>query len=378
MPSGASVAKAQGLVVRGLASLPHPLLRLLVGRPVARDGQQLDVESQLAIKLLAMAGEADLAEQTPTQARARVAQDAAAFAGKRIEVASVRDLALDTVGGRLYVPHDTEEPGGLLVFFHGGGFVVGDLDSHDNSCRFVAAVASVRVLAVNYRLAPDSRFPAAIEDALTAYRWAAEHAAQLGADPARIAVGGDSAGGNLAAGVARLATQAGDQPPAFQLLLYPWLDLSSKRESYRLFGEGFFLTEADLDWYGSHYLSDRAQGEDPLCSPLLAQELEGLPPAYIATAGFDPLRDEAEEYGRRLQAAGVPVVVRRHRGLLHGFFNTVAVGSAGREAMLEAVGALRLGLAPRRVQPATRPRTPYGRKSTAKAKPSKSTAAGAS
>jgi acetyl esterase len=212
---------------------------------------------------------------------------------------------------------------GLLVYFHGGGFVVCDLETHDNMCRFLARQAGVRVLAVDYRLAPEHRFPAAIEDALAAFRFAAEHAAELGADPARLAVGGDSAGGNLATGVARLAAADAQPAPAFQLLFYPWLDLSAKRESYRLFGDAI----------------------DPRCSPLQAEQLEGLAPAYIATAGFDPLRDEAEEYASRLRAAGVPVALRRHRGLIHGFANAVGIGHVGREALVEAAGALRVGLA---------------------------------
>ncbi len=361
MPSTTPAPRIQAALVRGLAALPHGLLRLLVGRPVVVDGQRLHVESQLGIKLLALAGQPDLSVLTPEQARARVADDAATFAGRRIEVAGVEQVVTDGGRGRLYVPLHCQEPGGLLVFFHGGGFVVGDLDTHDNSCRFVASQAGVRVLAVDYRLAPEHRFPAATDDALAAFRWAAAHAAELGANPERIAVGGDSAGGNLAAGVARLSTHGGGPAPAFQLLLYPWLDLSSKRESYRLFREGFYLTEADLDWYRSHYLSADADPRDPRCSPLLSDELEGLAPAYIATAGFDPLRDEAEEYARRLQEAGVPVALRRHRGMIHGFFNTVAIGRVGREAMLEAAGALRLGLAnhpttPKRAAPRRRTR----------------------
>lgn len=351
MTSSALAARLQGIVVRALASLPRGLLRLLVGRPVVVDGQELDVESQLAIKLLALAGEPELETLTPLQARARVAKDAGTFAGARVDVAQVQELTIDGRRGRLYVPRHIETPSGLLVFFHGGGFVVGDLDTHDNSCRWLASRAPVRVLAVDYRLAPEHQFPAAIDDALGAFRWAAQHASELGADPDRIAVGGDSAGGNLAAGVARLAVAEGGPAPAFQLLLYPWLDLSSKRESYRLFGQGFYLTEADLEWYGSHYLSAQADARDPRCSPLLADKLDGLPPAYIATAGFDPLRDEAEEYARRLQATGVPVALRRHPGLIHGFFNTVGVGAVGREAVLEAAGALRMGLAGQPARP---------------------------
>jgi acetyl esterase len=342
-------------LVRGLAALPHPLLRMIVGRPVTVDGQRLHVEVQLALKLLALASEQSLDSSTVADARARVAEDARTFRGPQIGVARVEDVIVPAVsgpiGGRLYVPEQdgqpegTDMPQGLLLYFHGGGFVVGDLETHDNVCRFLARQAGVRVLAVDYRLAPEHRFPAAIEDALAAFRFAVEHAAELGIDPARVAVGGDSAGGNLAAGVARLASGGEDSAPALQLLFYPWLDLARKRDSYRLFGDGFYLTEADLDWYKHHYVADERDALDPRCSPLIAEDLAGVAPAYIATAGFDPLRDEGEEYAARLRAAGVRVALRRHAGLIHGFVNTVQIGHVAREALLEAAGALRVTLA---------------------------------
>jgi acetyl esterase len=349
MASATISDRVQAAVARGLLGLPHGVMRLLVGRPIEVDGEQLNVESQLGLKLIALAGEPDLALLTPGMARDRVARDAATFAGRPIELARVEELSLDggagKLRGRLYIPRDAPDPGGMLVFFHGGGFVVGDLDTHDNSCRFLARQAGVRVLAVEYRLAPEHRFPAAIDDALAAFRSAAAQASKLGADPTRLAVGGDSAGGNLAAAVAQLAAHEGGPAPVFQLLFYPWLDLSSKRDSYRLFRDGFYLTEADLDWYRDHYLSSDDDARDPRCSPLLTDRLAGVAPAYIATAGFDPLRDDGEEYAARLREAGVSAALRRHRGMFHGFYNTVAVGTIGREAILEAAGALRLGLA---------------------------------
>jgi acetyl esterase len=336
-------------LVRGAAALPEPVLRRLVGRPVAVDGQELEVEVQLALRLLALAGGPSPDTQTVAAARARTAADAQTFAGPAIELERVEEVTVAGAAGplraRLYVPEGIDVPSGLLVYFHGGGFVVGDLDTHDNMCRFLAREAGVRLLAIDYRLAPEHRFPAAIEDADAAFRFAVEHAADLGADPARVAVGGDSAGGNLAAGVAANAAAGRAPAPAFQLHFYPWLDLSAKRDSYRLFGEGFNLDEAELDWYRGQYLTDPGEAFDPRCSPLLAEHFEGVAPAYIATAGFDPLRDEAEEYASRLRAAGVPVALRRHRGLVHSFANAVGVGRVGREALLQAAGALRVGLA---------------------------------
>ena len=342
-------ARAQSAVVRGLAALPNGVLRLLVGRPVIRDGQQLGVESQLGLRLLALAGEPELEDLTVPAARARIVHDAGTFEGPKLEVASASDMTLDGAAGplrgRLYVPPGATGAGPLLLYFHGGGFVVGDLETHDNLCRFLARRAGLRVLAVDYRLAPEHPFPAPIEDAVAVFRFAVEHPEELGADPARIAVGGDSAGANLAAGVARIAGGAGGPAPAFQLLFYPWVDLSSERRSHELFAEGFYLTRSDLHWYRRHYLADESQAADPRCSPLAAGELEAGPPAYIATAGFDPLRDEGEEYARRLREAGTPVALRRHPGLIHGFANTVAIGHAAREAVLEATGALQMALA---------------------------------
>jgi acetyl esterase len=249
------------------------------------------------------------------------------------------------LGARLYVPFGATVPGPLLVYLHGGGWVLGDLDTHDATCRFLAREAGVRVLAVDYRLAPEHPFPAPLDDTVTAVRFAIDQAGRLGADPARIAVGGDSAGGNLAAAAARLLARAESPAPAFQLLIYPITDLSRKRPSYQLFREGFFLTESQMDWYRDHYLPAPEAALDPRASPLLADDLAGLPPSHIAVAGFDVLRDEGEEYANRLRAAGVPVTVSRHTGLVHGFANTVGLGRASPVAMADSVAALRAGLA---------------------------------
>jgi acetyl esterase len=343
--------RLQSGLVRGLAGLPDGVIRLLVGRPVILDGQRLHPETQLGLKLLEMAGGPALEELTPEQARARVAQDARSFEGRKLGLEEVRALDLPgtqtSIAARLYVPEASGGETALLVYFHGGGFVVGDLDTHDNACRFLARTSGARVVAVDYRLAPESPFPAALDDSVAAFRAVVDQAQELGGHPARVGVAGDSAGGNLAVGVARHCLAQGVPGPAFQLLFYPWLDLADKRPSYRLFGEGFYLTESDLDWYSAQYLPQADAAHDPRCSPLQADDFGGLPPAYIATAGFDPLRDDGEEYAARLRAAGVPVALRRHPGLIHGFVNTVSVGRVGREAVLEAGGALRMGLAGR-------------------------------
>jgi acetyl esterase len=347
-PSTALQARAGATVARGLARLPHRVLRRLVGRPVVIDGQRLHVEVQLALRLLKLAGQQPLDELGVDEARREISEEARAFQGAELPISRVEDFAIAGPAGprpaRLYVPADSPQPAPALLYFHGGGFVVADLDTHDSTCRFLARHAGAAVIAVDYRRAPEHRFPAAIDDACAALRHVHEHAAELGVDPGRLAVGGDSAGGNLAAGVARHAALAGGPAPVFQLLFYPWLDLAEKRPSHALFRDGFFLTEGELDWYKAHYVRSEEDTRDPRCSPLAGPVPAGLAPAYIATAGFDPLRDEGEEYARRLGDAGVAVALRRHEGLVHGFVNAVSLGHAAREAMLEAAGALRVGL----------------------------------
>lgn len=321
---------------------------MILGRPVVIDGQELHVQSQLGLKLLELSGSAPLETLSPDEARAQVRADAQAFEGAKCEVARVREVqvsgACGALNARLYEPVGAPAQGSLLVYYHGGGFVVCDLETHDNTCRFLAQGAGVRVLSIDYRLAPEHRFPAAIEDAVAAFRFAVDHAPELGAEASRVGVAGDSAGGNLAAGVACLTANDGGPAPVFQLLIYPWLDLSRKRPSYQYFRDGFYLTEAELDWYRAHYIRDERDAIDPRCSPLLTARLDSVAPAYIATAGFDPLRDEGEEYAERLREAGVRVALRRHEGLIHAFANAIGFGRVGREALLEAAGALRVGL----------------------------------
>jgi acetyl esterase len=342
--------RVEGAVGRALLRLPEPVHRVAVGKPTRIDGLALHPTSQLLLLLERLSGTKSPPDPPVEAARAVTRRQARAISGKRIELPRVEPVEIrgadGPIGGRLYVPEAGPDSGGLLVYYHGGGHVKGDLDTHDVTCRLLARASGAGVLAVDYRLAPEHRFPAAADDAVAALRFAFEEAERLGFDPTRIAVGGDSAGGNLAA-VAALAAKAGEAPlPAFQLLIYPVCDFSRKRPSYELFREGFYLTAADMDWFRDHYLGDTEAASDWRASPLLASDLSGLPPAYVLTAGFDVLRDEGEEYAERLRAAGVPVALRRHDGLLHSFANQVAVNRPARDAMLEAAGALRLGLAP--------------------------------
>ena len=342
----------------GLARLPLAAQRALGGRPIEIDGLRLHPTSQLLVKLDGLSEAAGYEALTPDQARRQTRVRAALLTGPKLALARVEEHSIPgpggAIGARLYAAAPAGSAtagdpagGGLLVYYHGGGHVIGDLETHDSACRFLAAHAGVGVLSVDYRLAPEHPYPAAAEDAVAALAWAAENAERLGFDPKRIAVGGDSAGGNLAA-VATLAAKAGDAPePAFQLLIYPVCDYVEKRPSYATFASGYLLTAAEMDWFRDHYLPDGDAAHEWRASPLRAPDLAGLAPAYVLTAGFDPLRDEGEAYARALAAAGVPTALRRHDGLLHSFANQTALHRGARDAMAEAAGALRLGLAAR-------------------------------
>jgi len=240
-------------------------------------------------------------------------------------VAEVRELSaegpLGAIPLRLYRPMGSkpEDLLPVLVYFHGGGWVIGDLDTHDTLCRELSNLSGAAVAAVDYRLAPEHRFPAAVDDASAATRWVHAHAASLGVDPERLAVGGDSAGGNLAAGVAIAARDAGDLPIAFQLLIYPVTDLRRGHDSYTRNGQGFGLTSDAMHYFHDHYIADAAQDLDWRASPLLCGKLAGLPPALVLTAGFDPLHDEGQAYADALAAAGNRVSHISFEGQIHGF-----------------------------------------------------------
>ncbi|SFB61134.1 acetyl esterase [Amycolatopsis marina] len=342
--------RAQAAAAQLLYALPRPLRRLIAGRPIRLDGQELALDAQLLLRMQQLSG-ATLAKSDVAVSRAELALSRHLVSGKTIEPISTSEISVPaphgTVPATLYTPEGLAAPSGLLVFYHGGGFVIGNRESHDNTARFLASRAGVRVLSVEYRLAPEDPFPAAADDALAAFDYAHAKAGELGADPARIAVGGDSAGGNLAAVVAQDATRRGGPAPAFQLLLYPTVDATVRRRSRELFGEGFFLTDESMTWFLDHYAPPGADRTDPRMSPLLAEELTGLPPAYVATAGFDPLRDEGELYAERLAEAGVPVALSRQADLIHGYVNFLGVGRRFTEATAEAAGALRVGLSRR-------------------------------
>jgi len=235
-------------------------------------------------------------------------------------------------------------PAPTLFFIHGGGWFQGNLDTAEVECGPVASAVPCTVVSVDYRLAPEHPFPAAVEDGIAAFDYAVRNAEALGADPAAVAVGGDSAGGNLAASVSISA--APGAKPRFALLFYPATDLTTRFPSKDLFADGFLLTDADITWFTDQYVHPDAR-HDPRVSVLLAEDLTDFPATYLVTAGFDPLRDEGEAFANRLAEAGVPVALRRQADLIHGFASLVELGGRFREALAEAAGALQAGLAMR-------------------------------
>jgi acetyl esterase len=326
----------------GAMSLPRPAQRALAGRRVRIDGSTLATDLQLMLRMQRLARLPGAEELPVTDGRTVLLRTTSYTAGQQ-PIGSVRELRVADRPARLYVPTSAKASGALLVFFHGGGFWCGDLDSHDAACRFLAEQSYVRVLSVGYRLAPEHPFPAAYDDAVAAHAWAVEHADELGADPDRIGVGGDSAGGNLAAGVAIEAARQG-RPCAVQLLIYPAVQMRRSTRSLELFGEGFYLTHGFIA-RGDQTYADGVPSDDPRLSPLVAELPDGLAPTLLYTAGFDPLRDEGEAYGDRLKAAGVPIVSTRFADQIHGFFNIVGVGTTSRAANLRVARQLGTALA---------------------------------
>jgi acetyl esterase len=329
--------RLERLGLAGAMSLPAGAQRALAGRPVRIDGNRLATDVQLMLKLQRLA-RVPGAEEVPLAEGREVLRTTTAHTAGDQSIGAVRSVQVADLPARLYVPTDTPEVGPLLVFFHGGGFWCGDLDTHDGPCRHLAERSGVRVLAIDYRLAPEHPFPAACDDAAAAYAWTVEHAAELGADPARIGVGGDSAGGNLAAGVAIEAARHG-WPCAVQLLVYPATQARRETRSFQLLAEGFYLTRGFME-RGDETYATGVPADEPRLSPLQADLPDGLAPALVYTAGFDPLRDEGEAYADRLRAAGVEVDLTRFDDQIHGFFNIVGVGRTSRAANLRIARAL--------------------------------------
>jgi acetyl esterase len=292
-----------------------------------------------------------LSDLSVADVRAFSSRDAARVSEPGAQVASVDDAVVPAAAGpvavRVYRPLGSPPgPPAALVWMHGGGFVAGDLETADPTARDLCAGAGVVVVSVDYPLAPEHPFPAAPVACLEVTAWVVDNAEELGIDPERVAVGGESAGGNLAAAVSQLARERGGPPVAFQLLVCPVVDHLASFPSVKENGEGYLLTAEALAWFSGHYAGQAdIDDRDPMMSPIYAADLSGLPPALIITAEYDPLRDEGEAYGMRLRQAGVAVQTTRYDGVIHGFFAMAKITPRAREALSEAVGALRMALA---------------------------------
>ncbi len=309
----------------------------------------LDVNVRALLDQMKAAALPKLWELAPAAARA--AMKSRLLGGKDTPIGKIEDRRIPSPAGeipvRVYSPLDAKDvllPG--LVFFHGGGFVIGDLDTHDDLCRCLANGSGCRVVSVDYRLAPECPFPAAVEDCCAATKYVAAHAGEFGIRPDQFAVGGDSAGGNLAAVVCQLAKTDGPKI-GFQLLIYPVTQLGQpEMPSMKENEKGYFLERESMAWFTRMYCPDAKLHGDARMSPLLAKDLSSLPPAYVVTAGFDPLRDEGKAYADKLDAAGVSVTYVNYPGMIHGFFSLRGLIPKAREAVAAAAAAVRAGITP--------------------------------
>lgn len=305
----------------------------------------LDPQARNLLDMIDAAATPPMSEQTPEEARAAFLM-LAEIAGPPEEPVSTEAQSIPGPAGdipvRVYRPSG-DGPLPVVVYFHGGGWVIGDITTHDAVCHRLAAGVPALVVSVDYRLAPEHPFPAAVHDCDAATRWVSAHAAELGADPARLAVAGDSAGGTLAAVVARHARDAGGPPVAFQLLVYPGIDMTRSFPSHGENGEGYLLDTETMTWFLGNYLSE-ADLRHPDASPIFADDLSDLPPALVVTAGFDPLRDEGEAYAQRLREAGVAVTTSQYDGMIHGFYGLDGILDAAKRATAETVAAVREAL----------------------------------
>jgi acetyl esterase len=330
-----------------LRALPSGVKRLLAGgRAVVIDGNTLDPTLQAFVASLRVSGVTGLVFDDDVELSRRMFRSLAPLSGPP-GPAEVAELSIPGPAGQIRVRHyrAPADDAPALLYFHGGGWVLGDLDAYDPLCRALCRGAGAHVLSVDYRLAPEHPAPAALDDAVAAYRWVLAHAAELGVPADRVAVGGDSAGGNLAAALAHSVRDAGEHAPALQVLLYPMVDVRAPTRSRTLFSANFVLSGHDIEWFGDQYLADSAlAADDPRVSPGRAADLSGLPPALVITAGFDPLRDEGNAYAAALADAGVPVDLREMTSMTHGFMNFDGFGGGVSRAITEVVSALRAHL----------------------------------
>jgi acetyl esterase len=342
MPSPAT----QRTMVRKLLSLPIPMLRLMAGGGVIYQGGRT-LDPRLQYLAAQSRGAPPMTTLSPEEARRASAMGLAVTGGDPEPGVAIEPLTLPGPGGdipaRVYRPAHQDPLAPMMVFAHFGGGVIGDLETCDAFCSILAKDARGPVLSVDYRLAPEHRFPAGLEDVLAAYRWARDNAERFGAPLAQAAIGGDSMGGNFAAVICQALKAAGEPQPVLQLLIYPWVDVVCASASMTTYGDAFPLTRATLDWFAGHYMGPGDSPADPRLSPLRSPDLSGLAPAIVVTAGFDPLLDQGEAYARRLKEAGVPVVYRCYDGLAHAFTAFTGAVPGADVACREIAGLVREG-----------------------------------
>lgn len=307
----------------------------------------LDEQAEAFLRQLDEAGGPPLNEMTPAEAREALAATVEETAGDPEPVGSITNRTIPGPLGDIPIRVYAPEGAGLfpaLVYFHGGGWVAGDLEMVDPLCTKLTRRAGAVVVSVDYRLAPEHKFPAPLTDCYSATQWVSDNAAELNVDPRRIAVGGDSSGGNLAAAVSVVARNSGTPDLAFQLLFYPVTNLDYETNSYRANGTGYFLTTDMMRWFWDHYLESEDIGRDMRASPLLVEDASGLPPTFVVTAEFDPLRDEGEAYAELLREAGNDVTVKRYDGQIHGFVTRSGIMDKGKQAIEDAATQMRQAL----------------------------------
>ena len=305
----------------------------------------IDPQVESLLSEMAALGGPPIHELSVAEART-VAEGMTALAGDPIEVAAVDNITIPVdgaeIGARVYTP-EGDGPHPIVMFFHGGGWVICSLDTHDNVARAICRDAEALVVSVDYRMAPEHRFPTAAHDCFAATKWVAENAASLGGDAGRLAVCGDSAGGNLSAVVSQMARDAGGPAIAYAALIYPAVDMTRKGGSLDENASGYFLETEGMEWFMNHYLTE-AEKADVMASPLLHSNLAGLPDTFIATCEYDPLRDEGEAYGDALRANGVHVENKRYEGLIHGAANMTGVLDGGRQLVSDVAAHLHSAL----------------------------------
>jgi acetyl esterase len=347
---------------RALMRLPRPILAALGGARgrVTIDGQRLDPQIAAILAMNDLVGPPPIERGDPASARLLMARGFAPFGETPRPMAAAHDLAVDSrpgprpgsshghVPARLYRPRQAQARGPAVIYVHGGGGMVGSVDVYDSVCRLIADDTGMVVISVEYRLAPEHPFPAGFEDTLAAYAWVREHAATLDVDPDRLAVAGDSMGGNFTAALCQHARDHDLPMPALQVLLYPGLDATLSSPSQQTFAHGYFLTASTVRWFLAHYLAHEDHRWDVRASPLFAARLHGLPPALIVTAGHDPLRDDGRLYAERLERAGVTVRYRCETGLIHGYVSLTGVIAEARRAVARMNADIRALLAPTR------------------------------